>query len=414
MRFLFCSLASRGFLYPCVGIAEELLRRGHKIAFVTDGSFRVELEQLGLQRIPRSDSDDGASFWVKHWSEPLAILIQAKHIEYAIRQFLPDVLIGQHLTLGPLLVRQRQGVPLALIGSVTYLWPTDISKVTLPDSHSDLGTRRFSDLKSWRFNDMFQILKEAQRLVGCDISQEMPEENPLLGDLFMLRTVPELEKDFKKMPQQVRLIGACLWEPAQVCQELEGWLKNAIQLRQPVMYVHQGRFFQFPHFWPDLVRVASEEGISVAASTQMMDCNVGQIPQSFFVREHVPQSQVLRHASIAVLSANATAALGALTSGVPSLLIPAGGEQPDIAELCATNGSARLLYPHDVTAEALRNEIHMLLTDHRIQHSAGALSAAFSRINSAKVTADLLEGLASRRSLTSRSDNVSFQPGLSA
>ena len=122
MRFLFCSLASHGFVYPAIGIAEVLRRRGHKVAFVTDLTCRDTLGQAGFARIPRGNTD-GPSFQVKHWAEPLAVAIQVKHIEYALEQFNPDVMLGQQLTLGPLIAGDRHRLPVAMLGLAAYLWP---------------------------------------------------------------------------------------------------------------------------------------------------------------------------------------------------------------------------------------------------------------------------------------------------
>jgi UDP:flavonoid glycosyltransferase YjiC (YdhE family) len=124
-----------------------------------------------------------------------------------------------------------------------------------------------------------------------------------------------------------------------------------------------------------------------------MDCDIGEVSSDSFVRPYVPQSQILRRASAAVLSGNATAALGALTAGVPTLLIPAGGEQPDVAEACVNAGSARLLTPESMTVERLRNELSFLLQDVQIRRTTRQLAEAFSRVNSAQVAADLLERL---------------------
>jgi len=84
-RFLFCSLASHGFLHPLIGLARELSGRGHQVAFVTDPAFAPDLEAVGLPRIGRSATADGPSFTLPIWYQPLAAAIQVKHIEYPCR-----------------------------------------------------------------------------------------------------------------------------------------------------------------------------------------------------------------------------------------------------------------------------------------------------------------------------------------
>jgi len=45
MRFLCCALASHGFVYPAIGIAQVLRQHGHEVAFVTDFTFNDILRQ---------------------------------------------------------------------------------------------------------------------------------------------------------------------------------------------------------------------------------------------------------------------------------------------------------------------------------------------------------------------------------
>lgn len=404
MRVLCCSLASPGFLYPCIAIGRELRKRGDQVAFVTDLGCSPLIEDAGFERLPRGPRD-GNSFLVPQWGEPLAILLQVKHIEYAIARFQPDVLIGQHLTFGPLLAKERLGIPVGLLGSVTFLWPVEGRKFIQPVSEDE---RR----KAWRFTEMINTYQQARRLLRLG---ELPDDadcNPLLSDLFMIRSVPELEINDKPMPQNVRLIGACLWEDPEIDLDLRQWMCKAVHKSKPIMYVHQGRFFQFAHFWPQLMNVTEHLGISVAASTATMDCPEGEVPATSFLRPHVPQSQVLQKANIAVLSANATAVLGALSAGVPALLIPAGGEQPDIAETCLRAGVARVVEPDHVTEDRLRREIEILMHDSLLREAVQRIRNAMCRVNSAETVVDLLRGIMANQNRAEMAA-VSLQKGCS-
>lgn len=389
MRVLFCSLARPGFLHPCLAIAEELRARRHKVAFVTHVDLTPQLHNFGFERIPRGPND-GPSFGAQIWYEPLSMLIQVKHIEYAIQRFCPDILVGQHLTFGPLLVKERQGVPVALVGSATYLWPSRLIQ------HDGRGTSISERRKLWRFTHMLDSYCEARRLLHLSRFSHDDGSNPLIGDLFMVRSVPQLEKNFAELPEQVRLIGACLWEPTEQCAELEQWLDDPKLSHKPIVYVHQGKFFQFPHFWSRLLQLTCEVGVRIAASTDMMDCDIGRVPPGSFIRPQLPQGRIFRRASAAVLSANATGVLGALAAGVPTFLIPAGGEQPDVAEVCVAAGCSRSLDAERITDENLREGMCTLLSDCRMGAAAKRLAVAFSQTRSPEVAADLLEQAGSR------------------
>lgn len=391
MKFLFCSLESSGFLYPAIGLARALLGRGHEVAFVSDQRTVQELNEFGLTRIPRGKSE-GDSFLVERWSIPTWVAIQVKHIEYALQEFQADALVGQSLTLGPLIAGERGNVPVGLLGFCTYLWP--IPGATRSYLRDD--TRL-----AWRQQDMLKYLNQARSLFRLPTRKEDLRESPLLGDMFLVRSVPELEADYELLPDRVHLVGSCLWEPDWVDVELESSLSGDAA-GMPLLYVQHGRFFHVPSFWPKLTQALGDMPVRVVASSGKMDSDLGLVPPNFLVRSHFSQAKILLRASAVVASANTTAVLGALTAGLPSLLIPAGGEQPDVAELCESMGVAKVLDPSTVTAALIRDSVEGLFSE-SYQRRADYFRAAFSKVSGFEVAADLLEELAATRKPVRRS-----------
>lgn len=385
MRFLFCAVASHGFVYPAIGIAQALRQRGHEVAFVTGLDFAETLRQAGFERIPRG-AQDGPSFQVKHWGLALSAAIQVKHIEYAMERFKPDALVGQQLTLGPLLVHERQRLPLGIVGLSTYLWPT-ASALAAERQPSDGEARR-----AWRYGDMLRLLNDARRLFQLPPIDAPPEAPPLLGDMFLVQSVPELAGDPADLPARVHLTGACLWEPPSVDAELRQWLEEADTMRQPVLYVQHGRTFDHPRFWPNFVAAAGDQPIRVVAATGRLDGDLGAIPPNFFVRSHISQAQALPHARAVISSGTTTPVLGALLHGLPSILLPAGGEQLDVAEQCERAGTAVIL-PPDSDSATIGKAIERILQDGAMRCQAQTLQRAFTRINGSERAAAYLETL---------------------
>jgi UDP:flavonoid glycosyltransferase YjiC (YdhE family) len=135
-----------------------------------------------------------------------------------------------------------------------------------------------------------------------------------------------------------------------------------------------------------------------------MDCSIGNVPSNFFVRPFLPQGRVLRVASALVTTANTTAVLGALTAGVPGLLVPAGGEEPDVAEQCENAGVARVLAIEMASPARLGSELRQLLEDENTKNAARRISAKFAQLDSFNITADLLERLAQAKAPVLRSE----------
>jgi len=394
-RFLFCPLASHGYVYPMVGIALALRRLGHDVAFVTGPGFEKTLRAAEIKRIPRGNHD-GPSFEAELWWEPLAVAVQVKHIEHALALFGPDVLVGHQLTRGPLIVAERQGLPVAVLGFSTYLWPD--GQLPGQSAQSDRESRLV-----WRFGDMLDSYNKVRDLCALPPDPGEYASTGMLGDLFMLQGVPEFEPDIDRLPARVHLVGACIWEPPHADDALARWLNSSGPSDAPLLYVQHGRLFHLPSFWPHLVNSLEHQPIRVAAAIGRMDGEVGRVPETWFVRDHLSQGAVLPKAAAVISAANTTSVLGALLHGVPSLLIPGGGEQPDVAERCVAIGTSVSLDPHEVNDVALTQAIGNLLHNDQLRARAKAMQVCFARWPGCERSAALLACLASTQSPVLRS-----------
>ena len=257
---------------------------------------------------------------------------------------------------------------------------------------------------AWRYQEMATWYQGARERLGLPEIVAHPRETPLLGDLFLLRSVPELEGDLSALPPRVHAIGACLWEPAAAPADIVAWLERARAEHLPVIYVQHGRSFDQPGFWAALVEALRGEPLRVVASVGRMDAEMGDIPDNFLVRPHIPQALAMQHAQAVIASGNSTVALGALTSGLPSLLIPGGSEQPDVAERCTAAGASLLLPPARLSPEAIRTSLRTLLTDPAPRSRAHALQRAFAKHDDLAHACACLERLATTRAPVLRSD----------
>lgn len=382
MRYLLCSLDSLGMLYPVIGIARELQRRGHTVACVTDMGRAGLLEQAGVARIPRTEVD-GMSFQVVRWWHELEVALQIRHLDHAIATFRPDVLVGQALALGPLIAAEQHGLPLVNLGLATYLWPTSAAA-----PRSEPEERRLA-----RYQEMLGYYNRARALLQLPACAPPPEQNPFLGDLFLLQSVPAATPARAALPERVRLVGACTWEPPAADAELEAWLAQAAERGGPLLYAQPGRSFRAPTFWSALAQTLRGQPVWVAASLDRMPGQSEPLPATFFARQHVPQGQVLPHARAVVANGNTTAALGALTHGLPALLIPGGGEQPDMAELCQELGAALVLPFEQASPARLGVLLTGLLARDDLRRAAQALQAAFRQIDGPSAAAGWIESL---------------------
>jgi UDP:flavonoid glycosyltransferase YjiC (YdhE family) len=381
MRVLLCPIASRGFVYPMLGIAHRLRARGHEVSFATSIDFADVIEGAGMQRLPR-DRNDGQSFQLNNWGHPLVIAIQVRHVQNAIERFHPDVLLSSTLALGPLIAGELADVPVAVLGLATYLWP-----VALPGG----GHRSADPHAEYRHREMVALYNAARGLFGLGPSPGTLEASPLLGSLYLLQTVPLLEPLTDQLPERVRLVGSCLHEPEPPDAELVEWLDGAGR----VLYAQHGSVFRAGDaFWPAVDAASDELGLSVAASLERFR---GAPPPrrdaGRLMRGHVPQRAVLERAGAVVCSANTTAVLGALTHGLPLLVFPTGGEQPALAARLAAAGAATVMSASAPPVD-VRAELERVLGEGAEREAARRLRAAFAACDGPGLVAAALEELA--------------------
>ena len=390
MKFLFCSPSNYGSIFSAIDIAQTLHQQGHKVIFLTSSVLEQIIRQAGFELFVCTEKDN-PGFRVYNWGKPSAIAIQVKYIKDAIKNFSPDVIVGHHLTLGVLIIRKLYNIPIAILGLAAYLYPVDKSLLKRSPK-----TKIEKELV-WRYGDMMRLYNKACESLKLPSSSANYRETPLLGDLYLLRSVPELEGNVKQLPKQVHLIGDCLWEPPLLDAKLNYWLQQFDTLSKPLIYVQPGRSFEYPNFWSCLVEALKNRPVSIVASVGRMDGEIGEIPENFFVRKHIPQGLILPKAKAVISSGHTTAVLGAITHGLPSLIIPHGSGTEDIAERCQKAGAAICLSPFEMTAEKISQAVDQLLDDQNLQKNSQLLQQAFTKAKDNNQIVHLLENLAFTR-----------------
>jgi len=387
MRLLFCSFSSPGFLFPLVGLAAELRRRGHAIGFVSGPHAGEVLATAGFSRIPRSEHD-GPSFNVSTWYVPISIAIDVKHIEYAIAREPPDAIVTHHLCFSALIVRDRHAVPAAVLGPMAYLYPPAQPTVT---GLSAECTRRLQ----WRLEEGMSVLNASRELFRLPAQPAIADDHGMLGDAYMLRTAPCLETSLDAWPSKVHAVGPCIWEPAMDDAAWQDLRADFAAPEAPVVYVHNGRAFDSPSFWPQLVAALGPAPVQVVASVARMDTELGPLPSNFLVRPHVPQGLVLPHASAVIAGGHSSVAIGAAVHGVPSVLIPHGVETPENTDRLVSAGCALSLDINALTPDHVRYALDHVLGDDGMQRNCAALKDKLRALDSLATAATLVETMAS-------------------
>ena len=383
VRYLFCSFAAPGFLHPLVGVAGELRRRGHAVAFASSPAADAVLAAEALERL-EDPRDDAGGFDLKLWGQPARTGRDVLAVERAAARFRPDVLVTHQLCQAPVIARERTGTPLAVLGLAAYLGPPAGG----PPRRGDAASRRRGHLV-----DNVGLLNQARALFRLPELAPDASALPLLGELFLLRTVPELAPDLPDFPRRVHAVGACRWEP-------EGSARAGSELRArfalpraPLLYVSHGRTFGGAGFWAQLVEALGGRAVQVVAAVGRMDQPRGEVPANFLVLDHPPESAVLPHAAAVLSTASSTPVLAGLAHGLPNVLVPVGGEGPILSSVLADAGCALRLEAETLDAPTLFRAVEEAFTSATLREGSRALGRAFARMEGFGAAAGLLERL---------------------
>lgn len=111
--------------------------------------------------------------------------------------------------------------------------------------------------------------------------------------------------------------------------------------------------------------------------------NFGPQPPNVLIEPYLPHALLLPRCDLVVGQGGAGIMFGALTHGLPQLVLPQGAEQFLNAEACVRAGAALALAPHEVTAEAVTAAAGRLLDEPEFTAAAGAVQGEIEAMPSA-------------------------------
>lgn len=381
MRYLFCTLANPGSLGPSIAIAKNLAHRGHEVAFVSDPDATAWLDKENLTYIP-CVLHRPSGFDARLWYETESALFQCAYITDAVRGFVPDALVGHQLTYGPHVVHEILGIPLAIIGLAAWMYPT----------RAGSGLWLLRNESQWRHDEFVERLNNARQYFSLPPLDVNIEETPVQGDLFLLRSVPSLERNVDDLPSRVHLVGAALEPLPSLPPDLDRWLSQPGQY----LYVQQGRTFDGPVFLDTVIQTFADTTFRLIIDTLNTDgVQPDRWPSNFFARPGICESAVLGRVSAVVTTGHSTTVLAALCNGIPMLLFPNGSGTTDIAARCLAADVAIVSDAGSLTQTKLRCYVDALCREQRFRDAARKMSLEFASYDTPVIAGNLLEELGS-------------------
>ena len=282
----------------------------------------------------------------------------------------PDDVIVDHLAFSARIALSANGIrhadvvlghPSALVvGEEVYGYPPALPGCIRPRADALAELRRLCEDVRDDFTAQWNVA--LSRLApGAPPSRDAFAET---GDVLLLNYPAELHPEARTaaLPPHAFLGSAVRSEPSD--GEVAEWLAAASDDDRPLVYVSLGSFLSVRS--DVLARVADAlHGLDVrvalaSGSTRRQD--LGPVPDSWLVREVLPQVTLLGRASLAVTHGGNNSVTEALTSGVPLLVLPLSTDQFAGAAAIEDAGFGEALDPNAATPQELRDAVVRLLT----------------------------------------------------
>lgn len=385
MKLLFVSLPGVGHVRPMTPMARAARAAGHDVLFATGRDFhphvtsagfacavagptRAEAKAERLRRHPESagiDPTEQQRFHVRNvWARIYAPLMR-DHLLALVPRWRPDVIVYDAMAFGVPVAAAHTGVPA-------------VSHSTGPGFAADL-------------------LAEATREVAPLWREHGLTVPPVTGmyDRLHLDVWPEvLQLDDLGERGEVVPIAADDDAPA-AGETLPDWF-GALPAERPTVHLTLGTVFN--HNLPLLRTVLAalrDEPVNLLVSVgpDQDPADLGAQPDHVRVERWLPHGPLLPTCAAVITHGGAGTVRKSLRHGVPLLLLPQGGDMFRTARACVGYGVARSLNPGEVTPEAVRAELRLLLDDPAFRARGALIAKEIARLTPPDEVVSVLERL---------------------
>ena len=348
-RFLLAVVDGGGTVPPAIGLAGELVRRGHEVHVLADPTIEASATSAGCAFTPWQDaphvnsrSEQTALIAAMEGRNPVRAFRVAKDfvgkdltrrfsgdVVATIREFPVDAVLADGLP-GILIGAQSTGLPTAALLSQTYLRPTPGLPLMGTGWSPGPGVlRRARDTvapmtASWLLDRTLPRLNAVVASYGQSPLHDVFELFDRCSKVLVM-TSPSFDFVAPRLPANVRYVGPQLDDPPWAVAE---WHSRGTD---PLVLVATSSIFQ--HQVGLLRRIARALGRlplrGVMTTGTAVDPLEIEAPPNVDVVQVAPHSRILTEASVVITHAGHGTMMKTLAAGVPLVCIPMGRDQKD-------------------------------------------------------------------------------------
>lgn len=370
MRVAVVAGPEAGHAVPALALCRKLVAAGDDPVFFSDGRWLDVARDSGIEArklgglAPREfddDTDSGAKIHGRAAYVSTALLPD-------LRDAAPDLVVSDVITVGGGMAAERLGVPWAELSPHPLYLPSK----GLPPIGSGLapgaGLRGRVRDTVLRAMTAPAIRKGKAQRGEARTSVGLPFDDP--GPAArLIATLPALEVSRPDWPSNAHLVGPLVWEPADNVLEPPPGDGPLIVLAPSTAATGAGGMLD--------TAIRALDGLGVRMLVTVFEEPDVDLPD--WVRAgYGRQDEMLRHASALVCGAGHGVLAKGLLAGVPLVTVPGGGDQWEMANRVARQGSGVLIRPLTVTD--LRDGVRRVLDDPTFADAAERAAAGIADV----------------------------------
>ena len=419
-EILFSALGTKGDIYPLIGLASNLMRRGHKVVFMTNDYFkptieshRIEFYSLGSKdsymyhHCDKSLWDPKTDFFELAFSDYMKPAIRASYDYVKDRYAMHDNLLVislSSLTSGAFMAAQALNIPAVLISlSPAYIPSRTYIHAPLswfiPNSAPQFIKTAVFAFSKWRLSkaiskkDYFIELNQIRNEYGLPpVSASSFSPVSCSDNAFRIGFFPEWYGHRPSdWPDDLHLVGFPLFD--EINNAARETVDNFILHNgQPVLFTAGTGVFDTETLFTEGQKICNElnvSGLFVGGGEQAADfiTSPNCIHVGYVDFEHVlPQClAIVHHGGIGTLAQ-------AVRSAIPQLIRPLTFDQPENGCRVQRMGLGTYILPKLFKAKYVVPMLKALIDGRHDNHQLHAYSADIKRNNAIGQACDLIEG----------------------
>ncbi len=403
MKVLIYTTPAAGHLYPVMGGALELARRGHGVHVVTLAREVERVRQAGLEasaideRIERRELDDHVG------KNPVASVrraiktfldraeVELEDLPHHVDAYRPDILLVDTNAWGAQAVADARGLPWATWHPYPLVFPSRDAPPFGPGfapARGAFGRLRDHLVRPLTLRPIEAFLPRVRALrerAGAPAVTSVLA-HLLRPPLIVTLTAEPFEYPRRDWPDNVRLVGPGLWSPPDTSKDA-GPVTD-----RPVLLVTCSTEYQGDAALArDAVTAFGDDPrFTLVVTTGGVDPAQVPAPPGVVVTRFMPHRPLLERAAAVICHGGMGITQRALAAGVPVCAVPWGRDQLEVARRVEVAGAGARLPRRRLTPTNLRAAVEVTLSR---RSGAEAMRRAFAEAGGDTRFADLIERL---------------------